>query len=386
MSVQEQLKVLQIFKYYHPHIGGVEKVAQDIAEGLKGDVDTRILACHENLKSSRDHVNGIEVVRAGRLATYFSVPLAPRFPFLLRRMAADRDILHFHLPFPLGDVSYLLARPRGRVVAWWHSEIVKPRYLSSLYRPLLKQFLKKVDRIIVAAPQLVDESPFLSQFKTKCRVIPIGIGIDRFRAGEESKEKAEGIRKRHGTPIVFFVGRLIYYKGLDYLIEAMGHLRNRDAILLVAGEGPLKAHLQTLAVETGVSDRVVFLGKLSDDDLTYHYHACDVFVLPSVANTEAFGIVQLEAMACGKPVISTDLPTGVPFVNVHGKTGLIVPPKNSRALADAIETLLGNTALASDYGEAGRRRVDEEFTVDIMLRRVLELYKEVMTLEPGVVG
>jgi glycosyltransferase involved in cell wall biosynthesis len=377
MSVQRQLKVLQIFKYYHPNVGGVEKVARDIAEGLRDRIDIKILACHENLKTSRERVNDIDVVRAGRLATYFSVPLAPRFPSLMRRMARDADILHFHLPYPLADVSYLLARPRGHVVAWWHSEIVKPKRLSKLYRPFLKAFLGKVERIIVAAPQLVEKSPFLSQYGEKCRVIPIGIDIGRFQPTESIKMRAEEIRRQHGTAIVLFVGRLIYYKGLEYLIRAMGHVRDRDLTLLVVGDGPLQTQLEALAAEIGVSDRVVFLGKLSDDDLTYHYHACDVFVLPSVANTEAFGIVQLEAMACGKPVISTDLPTGVPFINQHGKTGLIVPPMDSQALADAIALQLGNPSLAAQYGEAGRRRVREEFTKERMLQRVLALYREV---------
>ena len=145
MNESSRPKVLQIFKYYHPHTGGVEKVAQDIAEGLKAQIETRVLVCHENPRLSRETVNGIEVTRAGRLATYFSVPLAPRFPLLMRAMAREADILHFHLPFPLSDMSYLLARPHGRVVVWWHSEIVRPKNLSKLYKPFLRQFLKKAE-------------------------------------------------------------------------------------------------------------------------------------------------------------------------------------------------------------------------------------------------
>jgi rhamnosyl/mannosyltransferase len=292
-NIQPEPKVLQIFKYYYPNVGGVEKVARDIAEGLRGQIETKILACHEALRTSFEHVNGIEVIRAGRVTTRFSVPLAPRFPSLMRQIAREADILHFHLPYPLADVSYLLARPHGRVVAWWHSEIVKPKHLTKFYRPLLKRFLKKADRIVVAAPQLVDRSPFLSQFKEKCRVIPIGIDVERFQSTNGIKEKADEIKRSHGRPIILFVGRLIYYKGVDYLIEAMGRLRNRDAILLVVGEGPLQPQLEALAAEKGIRDRIVFLGKVNDDDLLAYYHACDLFVLPSVANTQAFGIVQL---------------------------------------------------------------------------------------------
>lgn len=374
----ERPRVLQIFKYYHPHVGGVEKVARDIAEGLKGGIETTVLASHEDWRTRQDGVNGIRVVRAGRLTTRFSVPLAPRFPSLMRQMAADADILQFHLPYPLADVSYLLARPHGRVVAWWHSEIVRPKYLTKLYRPLLKRFLKKADRIIVAAPQLVDNSPFLSRFREKCRVIPIGIETERFEPTEAIDAEVEKTRKRYGKPIILFVGRLIYYKGLEYLIRAVGRLRDQEAVLLVIGEGPLEQQMRALAKELHVADRIAFVGRASDGELVAYYHACDLFVLPSVANTEAFGIVQLEAMACGKPVISTDLPTGVPFINQHNKTGIIVPPMNAGALAAAIDKLLEDHALAARFGEAGRQRVHEEFTREKMLSRVISLYKEVL--------
>jgi rhamnosyl/mannosyltransferase len=383
MAGQPQLNILQIFKYYHPHVGGVEKVAQDIAEGLHSETRMTVLASHEDIGTRRDSVNGVEVTRAGRVATYFSVPLAPRFPFLMRAMARDADILHFHLPYPLADVSYLLARPHGRVVAWWHSEIVKPRQLSRLYKPLLKRFLRRADRIIVAAPQLVDKSPFLSQFREKCRVIPIGIDTDRFRMTGGIEEKVRQIRQHYGSEIVLFVGRLIYYKGLDFLIQAMADGRRRGTTLLVVGEGPLRPQLEAAARERGLQDRVVFLGKAPDDELTCYFHACDLFALPSVANTEAFGIVQLEAMACGKPVISTDLPTGVPFVNLHGRTGLIVPPADAAALADAMASLFDDRTLAARYGETGRQRVHSEFTVGVMAQRVLELYRDVMAAKPG---
>jgi glycosyltransferase involved in cell wall biosynthesis len=377
-------RVLQIFKYYTPHIGGVEKVIQDIAEGLKGQVDTKVLTCHEAAKTVLDEVNGIEVTRAGRLFTRFSVPVTLQFPQLMRSMAADRDILHFHLPYPWADFCYLIARPHGRVVVWWHSEIVKPKYLTKLYKPFLRQFLKKADRIIVAAPQLVDKSPFLMPFKNKCCVIPIGIDTSRFVMNFEMENSTRAVKERYkNKKIVLFVGRLIYYKGLSYLIEAMAQIRRSDVVLLVVGEGPLRSQMENLSNRLGITDYVVFLGRLDDHELTSYFHGCDVFVLPSIANTEAFGIVQLEAMACGKPVVSTDLPTGVPFINQHEKTGLVVPPKDAGALAKAIERILSDDELAGAYGAAGKQRVQEEFTVSVMLKRVQSLYEEVLTPRPG---
>jgi glycosyltransferase involved in cell wall biosynthesis len=368
------VRVLQIFKYYYPNVGGVEKVAQDIAEGLKGQIGTQILTCHEAVRTFREKVNGIEVTRAGRLFTRFSVPVAPRFPFLMRQMAREADILHFHLPYPLADVSYLLSRPKGKVVVWWHSDIVRPKFLTKLYRPLQAQFLKKADAIIVAAPQLIDSSPTLRQFRDKCQVIPIGIDAGRFALNDHLWAQGQKIRSRYGRRIVLFVGRLAYYKGVDYLVRAM---KDVDGTLLLVGEGPLEVELKGLAASMGVQDRCVFLGKASDEELPLYYQACDVFVLPSVAPTEAYGIVQLEAMACGKPVVSTNLPTGVPFVNLHGQTGLIVRPADEQALAGAINKLLDNPGLRERYGLFAKERVERDFTRESMTGKVYALYRRI---------
>jgi glycosyltransferase involved in cell wall biosynthesis len=369
------LRVLQIFKYYYPHVGGVEKVAQDIAEGLSGQIDTEVLACHEALRTRREKVNDIDVTRAGRIFTRFSVPVALGFPFLMRQMARTADILHFHLPYPLADVSYLLSRPKGKVVVWWHSDIVRPKYLTKLYRPFQVQFLKKAAAIIVAAPQLIDSSPMLRRFRDKCEVIPIGIDTARFSLNGSRHAGVQELRAKYGPRIVLFVGRLAYYKGVDYLIRAMKEI---DGRLLLVGEGPLEADMKGLAASMGVLDKCVFLGKVSDEELPLYYHACDVFVLPSVASTEAYGIVQLEAMACGKPVVSTSLSTGVTFVNLHGHTGLAVPPADEQALADAINRLLDDPGLRQKYGLFAKERVERQFTRAAMVDKVYLLYKRVI--------
>lgn len=374
MNARPESQVLQIFKYYYPNVGGVEKVAQDIAEGLRGRIDTKILACHEAVSTRREKVNGIEVRRAGRLFTRFSVPIAPRFPFLMKQMAREADILHFHLPYPLADVSYLLSRPKGKVVVWWHSDIVRPKYLTKLYRPLQIRFLKKAQAVIVAAPQLIDSSPTLRKFRDKCEVIPIGIDVKRFAPSNGEQAFVHEIRSKYGEKIVLFVGRLAYYKGVDYLVRAMKEV---EGTLLLVGDGPLEAKMKDLAASTGIVHKCVFLGKVSDEELPLYFHACDVFVLPSVAETEAYGIVQLEAMACGKPVVSTNLPTGVPFVNLHGQTGLIVPPADVGALAGAINRLLDDAELREKYGDFAKQRVQREFTRDSMIDKVYQLYRRV---------
>ena len=145
-----------------------------------------------------------------------------------------------------------------------------------------------------------------------------------------------------------------------------------DAVLLIIGEGPLLARLQETARAAGVADRVQFLGRV--DRIVEYYRACDMFVLPSTERAEAFGLVQLEAMACGKPVVNTWVPSGVPVVSLNGVTGLTVAPKDASALADAMRLLLEDSELRLRYGMAARRRVEKEFTVDGMIARTLDLY------------
>jgi rhamnosyl/mannosyltransferase len=368
------MKVLQVSKLYFPHIGGVEKVVQDIAEGLANKVDMNALVCQPKGKGKSEIINGVRVIRAGSVGIYFSMPVSLSFPFMLKKIGKKFDILHFHMPFPLADLSYFWARPQGKVVVWWHSDIVKQKNLLRVYKPFMMRFLNKAHKIIVATPRHIESSPFLKNFRDKCVVIPFGIDLTRFRLNDKNREKIMSIRDMYGSKIILFVGRLIYYKGVEYLIEAM---KKVDAKLLLVGEGHLKESLISLADKIGIRDKIVFMGRIDDEDLIHYYHACSIFVLPSIANSEAFGIVQLEAMACGKPVINTELPTGVPWVSVHGETGITVPPRDSSALADALNVLLNNADLCAKYGQNARKRVEEEFTMKLMMDRVLSVYKQV---------
>jgi glycosyltransferase involved in cell wall biosynthesis len=178
-------------------------------------------------------------------------------------------------------------------------------------------------------------------------------------------------------PILLAVGRLVYYKGFEYLIRAMAEV---DASLIIIGKGPRKQSLVALAEELGVSDKVTILDEV--EDVNPYHHAADVFVLPSIARSEAFGIVQLEAMAAGKPVINTQLESGVPFVSPHGVTGLTVPPANASALAAAINELLGDQEMRSQFGAAAKARVQQEFTAVKMVSRIARLYDCVLNGRP----
>ena len=231
--------------------------------------------------------------------------------------------------------------------------------------------------IICTSRNYVQSSPDLRPFRKRCHVIPYGIATEKLAAPDRSA--VENLRRKYGPRIVLAVGRLVYYKGFEYLIRAM---RSVNARVVIVGDGPLRERLGSLASEYGVTDRVVFAGQKNGKDLVPYFHAADVFALPSVARREAFGIVQIEAMACGKPVINTSLDSGVPSVSLDGITGLTVPPADSESLAAAINRLLSDDELRSRLGEAGRARVAGEFTVETMVRRTSELYCRVLETAP----
>lgn len=369
------MKVLQVNKLYYPWIGGVEKVVQNIAEGLKDKADVTVLVCRPKGRGQREVVNDVTIVRAASLGIFLSMPVSPGFPFLLKRLSKHADILHFHMPFPLGIVSYLAAKPKGRVVLWWHSDIVRQKKIMLLYKPLLRRFLKRADSIIIASPEHIENSPYLRDFWNKCEVIPFGINTDGLQLNSDVQAKVEKIRSKHGPNIVLFVGRLIYYKGAEHLIRAM---KDVDGRLLVVGEGPLESRLRSQVAELGIEDKVAFLGRVRDQEMAAYYHSCDAFVLPSIARSEAFGIVQLEAMACGKPVINTELPTGVPRVSRNGETGITVPPADPVALSRAINKLLTDSALRQTYGGNARRRVEDHFSLSRMINDVYRIYQKVL--------
>jgi rhamnosyl/mannosyltransferase len=313
----------------------------------------------------------VRIVEVGEWGRKFSAPIAPAFPAWLGKLHAD--VWHFHIPNPTGDVSWLLRRPRGAVVATYHSDVVRQRWAMGLYAPFLRSFLRRCDVIMPTSPRLIDSSPFLRAERARCTAVPLGMPLAPFERTAAAAARAREIKRAHkGFPLVVFVGKLRYYKGLQFLVSAMRSLPAVHAVLI--GEGPEGPKLQRLAQDLGVADRVSFPGELSDEDVVAHLHAADLFVLPSHLPSEAFGLSQVEAMAAGVAVVCTDLPTGVPFVNQHGVTGLVVPPANDEALALAIRELLADPSRRMRMAEAALRRARAEFSQEVMVDRVEAVY------------
>jgi glycosyltransferase involved in cell wall biosynthesis len=364
-----RLHVLHVGKFYPPHFGGIESHVQALCGELSKSLDVTALVANNGHATSEIFDGRVRVLRVGTLCHFAGAPICPEFVRRIRESKAD--LVHLHLPNPGAVLAYLASGHRGPLVVSYHSDVLRQKLLGRAFRPILSRFLERAAAVIVTSHRYMATSPVLSSPRNLCHVIPHGIRIAQFQHCDGGEVKR--IRDQYGPRIAITVGRLVYYKGLEYLIAAMRNVRGR---LLIIGDGPLRSRLEGQVRAEGLSARVVFLGHVGD--LVPYYHAADLFVLASVARSEAFGIVQLEAMACGKPVINTRLPSGVPFVSLDGITGITVPPANSEALASAMNSLLDDPVRRMQYGNAARRRVQEEFNLKLMTGRTLQLYRRVM--------
>jgi rhamnosyl/mannosyltransferase len=362
------MKVLHLGKFYPPAKGGMETILELLCVRTAEQVVNRVLVANTRRVTSEERHGGVTVVRLPTLMTVGSVAVTPTLPLQLAREQAD--VIVIHEPNPMALVAYFIARPAGALVVWFHSEVIRPSWrYSIIYRPFLQFALHRATQIVVASPTLAASAPQLEQWRSKCVVVPYGIDIHERPAPRAVTHQ----------PLILFVGRLVTYKGVDVLLEAM---RGIAGVAVIVGEGPQREALQRQCAAMGLTHLVRFTGRVSDEELAALYHACDIFVLPSVTRQEAFGVVQLEAMARGKPVISTDVGTGVAWVNRHGETGLVVPPRDPRALREAIEQLLADPALRKTLGEGGARRAREVFAVDRMIESTLALYREAARMAP----
>lgn len=365
------MRVLHLGKFYPPFRGGIESHLQALCRELAKSITVNVIVANETASLLASEIDQVKVRRLPRLFNLGASPVCPTMPGEIRNTRAD--IIHLHLPNPLAAVAYLASGHRGRLVITWHSDIVRQQTMARMLGPLDNAILRRTSALVASSPNYVDSSPILSRNRDLCRVIPFGIDANSFRPHDA--EIAAKIRRRYGPRIVLAVGRMVYYKGFEYLIQAMASVNGH---LLLVGEGPLQAKLERQAFEAGVRDQITFLGRVSQDEVIGYYHAADVFAMPSIARSEAFGIAQLEAMACGKPVVNTRLLSGVPFVSPDGVTGTTVTPADSAELASAINRLLDDPGLREKYGTAAARRVREEFSIETMVDRTLELYREVI--------
>lgn len=363
-------RVLHVGKFYPPHPGGIERVVETLCRSSQGLVENRVLVANSSRKTVHEVVDGVEVTRVGTLAAAGSVHIAPAFASWLRKIPTDLIVLHEPNPWAL--LSYALARPAAPLFVWYHSEVVRPALQYALfYAPLVRFVYSRARRIIVSSPALAHHAAALSPYQRRVRVIPFAIDAAAWSRGAAAADDRD--------PFVLFAGRHVGYKGVDVLLRA---LQGRGARAVIVGDGPRRLEWEQLSRQLGLDGHVTFTGEVGDAELRRLMQGCGVLVLPSVTRAEAFGYVQLEAMAAGKPVISTDVPSGVSWVNQDERTGLVVAAGDSAALGSAIDRLTGDGALRARFGAAGRARVEEEFTFGRLRERLRLLYEEAAVIPP----
>ena len=371
------MKILQLGKFY-PIRGGVEKVMYDLTLGISG----RNIRCDMLCAATENHPPG--VIQLNDYAQLICVPalfklsatmISPAMIFKLRKIQRAYHIIHIHHPDPMACLALFFSGYTGKVVLHWHSDILKQKMLLKLYQSLQRWMIRRANVIVGTTPVYVQQSPFLRKVQGKISHIPIGI-----KPLMAEPDAVQQIKQQYaGRKIVFSLGRLVEYKGYEYLIKAAAYLDDYYMIL-IGGDGPLKAQLQQLIEQLGVGRKVELLGFIPDNKVIEAYFmACDVFCLSSIWKTEAFGIVQIEAMSCGKPVVATHIDgSGVSWVNEDNVSGYNVASQNPEALAKAIVRILSDDQQYAKLAAGARRRYEEMFTEEKMVDKSIQLYQDIL--------
>lgn len=380
------LKIDHLGKYYPPAAGGIETHVRTAARA-QADLGCRVrVLCvnHDRGPTTVEADGPVEVVRFGRLGSALKLDYCPGLVRALRR--TDADVLHLHVPNPSMILALLAAGPAAPVVVTYHSDVIQQRLRAALFRPLEHRLYRRVRAVLPTSPAYAGGSAFLRGYADRLRVVPIGIDLRPYLDPPAAVlAEAGAIREREGRggPLWLCTGRFVYYKGFSTAVRALRHVGGR---LVMVGDGPNRPALKAEADRLGLADRVAFLGKLPGYlDVAPYYLAADAFWFPSNARSEAFGLVQVEAMAAGCPVINAAIPhSGVPWVSPHGLTGLTVAVDDPEALAAAARRLLDEPGLRDRLAAAARARAAAEFDHRVMAERCLAVYRSVLGGAAGV--
>jgi glycosyltransferase involved in cell wall biosynthesis len=371
--------IVHFGKAYPPETGGIETVAESLSRGAVAAGHRVCVIAFTRGETGLAWQQGVEVRRfhASRLG---SQPLSWRYLWQGIRRARDSDVVHVHFPNVLAALMSLFVGPRPLRVVHWHSDIIGKGVFGRLVRPLEQRMLRQADIVICTSPPYAAFSPPLRPWQAKVRIVPIGVRPpEPLSDGGLSPRFADFIGRRK---LVLAVGRLVQYKGFSQLVEAAAAMPEDSAVVIV-GSGLLESALRAQIEELGLAARVMLAGHVDDSELAHLFHAATLFCLPSVMRSEAFGVVLLEAMSRGVPVVTSDIEgSGVPWVNLHGESGLNTPPGDAPALAAACTAILGDATRRRQFSEGARRRYETFFTENLAVERTLAVYAERSPLAP----
>lgn len=361
----------------------METHVDTLLDSISGQSQATLVASEPSAGMGRpSEPTAYKVIPVPYYAMLASVPICPGILGVVRtELESGRsNLLHVHAPNPWGDLAAIRAPKSTPVVITWHSDIVRQRALLKLYGPIQQHALRRADRIVVFTPKHYDSSQQLrsEELRRKVRTVPIGIDFSKLDAVAPDAEAMASLKQWiNGRAVVLSVGRHVYYKGYQYLLGALARLPS-DVALLMVGAGPLTGELVRYAEQRGLSGRVKFLGEVKQPALVAALTLCDVFCLPSIEQSEAFGIASAEAMAFGKPTVVCELGNGVNYLNRDGVTSLVSPPRDERALSDALAQLLRDDGMRLRMGQAAREWVRAEFGVEAMRDGTIDLYRELL--------
>ena len=367
------MKVLHLGKLCPPNEGGIEIFSFNLLEALnKKGIKADLLCFGEDTRE--DNYHGFKFFACKMNLKLNSAPLSCDYIKTFRKIVEQYDIIHVHSPNPLAEILTLITDKK--VIIHWHSDIVRQKISYFFYRPIQQKVLKKANKIIATSPQYLETSKQIKNFKDKAIVIPLGLNPKRLRISEQDLREFDKIKEKiNNKKIVLAVGRLIEYKGFEYLVEASQFLKD-DIIVLIAGRGPLYETLKNKIEKLNLKDKILLLGRVNN--VSVYMKNCDLFCLPSISRNEAFGLVLVEVLYFGKPLVTTNVEgSGMNYVNKHNETGLVVPPKNSKALAEAINTILSNEKLYEKFSKNALERF-KEFEIDSIADKIIEVYEMVL--------
>lgn len=396
--MRKRLRVVHLGKFYPPAPGGIETHLQTLARsqaeaGL--EVDVVVVNHADRLGNDTtfdrwtrtsdivDDDGKVRVSRIGRLASVARLDICPTLLKELRRIQHQGvDLFHLHTPNPTMLLALIALGTRVPVVVMHHSDVIRQKLLRHFLTPFERRIYSQAASVIASTPPYIEASPLLKRYRDKVEIIPFGIDLNDYLDPSPAALRAsEQWRRDYGEPLWLMVGRLIYYKGIDVALRS---LREVPGKLVVVGTGPLREELGRQAESLGVADRVVWKGHVGRDELIGAYRAATAFWFPSNARSEAFGLVQVEAMASGCPIVNTEIHgSGVPWVSPNEVSGLTVPVNDPIAFARAANRLLTEPGLRERYSENARQRCVQEFSVSKMTERTIQLYEHILRRPPS---
>jgi glycosyltransferase involved in cell wall biosynthesis len=369
-------KLLILGKFYPPVHGGIETHVQDLTQAVSSDYDVRVVVHHTGRETVTETKDGAELVRAGTSMSLMSQPISPDYVRAVRQF--EPDLVHLHAPNVWACAALRLAGLRAPLVVTHHCDIVGREPLRSGVMVLYRDLVRRARDVIVTQPNNHTCSADLKGLALRPTVTPYCLEEPAFAREPGFQDEAKALRReRFGDrPVAVFIGRLVPYKGADQMIAALAE--TPDLGIVIVGDGPLRDVIQAQAERLGVANRLLIIGGVDERTKNLWLAASDFMILPSVTIAEAFGIVQIEAMLWRKPVLTTDLPSGVPQVGVHGETSLVVPPSDVPALAEAMRRLATDATLRERLGAAAQARARELYSVDRFRQNILAVYERAL--------